>query len=98
MHLRLRGPHSKAHFALLEREKEAIEGEIGAALEWAKLPDQELSRVNLRRSADLTNEPDWPELVEWTAEALEKFDGAFRERVKSLDAADWQPDDEIEEE
>lgn len=98
VHLRLKGPHSKAHFALLEKEKEAIEREIGTPLEWAELPDQELSRINLRRDADPTDESEWPTLVEWTAETLEKFDGAFRERVRRLDATDWQSDDETQEE
>ncbi|MCY3690934.1 MAG: DUF4268 domain-containing protein [Chloroflexota bacterium] len=98
VHLALKGRHSKAHFALLEKDKEAIEREIGTALEWDELPDQELSRINLRRSADPTDESQWPTLLEWTAETLEKFDGAFRERVRRLDAADWQPDDEMQEE
>lgn len=98
VHLRLKGPHSKTHFALLEKEKEAIEGEIGAALEWAEMPDQEVSRINLRLDADPTDESQWTTQLKWTAETLEKFDSAFRERVRSLNAADWQPDDATREE
>ena len=96
--LRLTGPDSKAHFALLAEMKEAIETEIGAQLEWAEQPNNNVSRIILNRKGDPTDESAWPELAEWTAETLEKFDAAFRERVKDLNAADWQPDDETLEE
>lgn len=96
--LRLKGPDAKAHFALLAGMKEAIETEIGAQLEWSRQPNNNVSRIILNRKGDPTDESAWPELVEWTAETLEKFDAAFRERVKSLNAADWQSDDEMQEE
>lgn len=96
--LRLTGPDSKAHFALLAAMKEAIETEIDTQLEWAKQPSNIVSRIILRRKGDPTDESAWPELAEWTAKTLEKFDAVFRERVKNLNAADWQPDDEVQEE
>ena len=96
--LRLKGPDAKAHFALLAGMKEAIESEIGAQLEWSRQPNNNVSRIILNRKGDPTDESAWPELAEWTAEILEKFDAAFRERVKNLNAADWQPDDETREE
>lgn len=96
--LRLKGPDSKAHFALLEGMKEAIETEIGAPLDWAKQPSNNVSRIILHRDGDPADESAWPELAEWTAETLEKFDATFRERVKNINAADWQPDDEMQEE
>ncbi len=96
--LRLKGPDAKAHFALLAGMKEAIETEIDAQLEWARQPSNNVSRVILHRKGDPTDESAWPELAEWTAKTLQKFDAVFRERVKNLNAADWQPDDEMQEE
>ena len=96
--LRLKGPNSKAHFALLSEMKEEIETEIAAELEWAKLPDNNVSRIILQHDGHPADESGWPVLAEWMAETLEKFDAAFRERVKNLNAADWQLDDETQEE
>lgn len=86
--LRLRGQDAKAHFALLEGMKEAIEAEIGDQLEWAEQPSNNVSRIILHRDGDPADESAWPELVEWIAETLEKFDATFRERIKNLNAAD----------
>ena len=83
---------------MLAAMKEAIETEIDARLEWAEQPSNNVSRIILNRKGDPTDESAWPELAEWTAETLERFDATFRERVKSLNAADWRPDDEMQEE
>ena len=93
--LRLTGPESKAHFALLADMKENIEHEIGDKLEWAEQPTTNVSRIILAVNADPTDENDWPKQAHWIAEALERFTKAFRQRVRNLNAADWQPDAEF---
>jgi hypothetical protein len=48
------------------------------------------SRVALfKEDIDTTNEADWPSQHEWIADQLEKFERAFRQRIKNLDASDW---------
>lgn len=93
--LRLTGPDSKAHFGLLESMKDAIEREIDSPLDWAEQPSTKVSRVILPRDADPDDENDWPNQVRWIAETFEKFDRAFRHRVRDINAADWQGDDDM---
>lgn len=93
--LRLTGPDSKAHFGLLESMKDAIEREIDSTLDWAEQPSTKVSRVILPRDADPDDENDWPNQVRWIAETFEKFDHAFRHRVRDINAADWQGDDDM---
>ena len=93
--LRMTGDGSVAHYELLSREKEVIQAEVGEELEWRLMDNSQNGRIILRNGiADPTNENDWPDQIRWMSDALEKFDGAFRQRVRDLDASDWQPESE----
>lgn len=92
--LRITGDNPKTHFALLEEMKDEIELEVADRLEWAEQPNTDVSRIILARDADPTDESNWPDQMGWFAETLEKFKGAFQQRVRNLNAADWQPADE----
>ncbi len=88
------GKNAKAHYRLIEEDKEAIEEEIGSALEWEELPHRKESRIAVRRwKVDPKNRDDWPNQHLWMAETLEAFHRAFAPRVKKLDANDYQPDE-----
>jgi len=81
-----------AYFRLLEHEKEAIEEEIGEALDWEELPSRKEKRIAIRKNnADPTNKADWPAQHQWMAEKLEAFYKSFSPRVKELDAAEYEP-------
>lgn len=87
----LSGPDAKPHFYLLKEDREAIEEEIGASLEWRELLEGKESRIMLQRpQTDPTDREDWPQQHHWLAQTLEAFDRAFRPRVKELDARDYQ--------
>ncbi len=89
------GPNATAHFHLLAAQQEKIESEFGEPLEWAELPGRKSSRVSLRKSDTVPeDEADWPNQHKWLASKLEKFDKVFRQRIRALDATDWQPEDE----
>lgn len=76
---------SKESFAALLAQKEAIERELGTALEWQELPDRKEARIRLRLSdTDFRDEKNWPRQHQWIAEWLEKFNKVFRARVKNL--------------
>jgi hypothetical protein len=81
---------AKPFFHLLMKEKDAIEKEVGSELVWKELPDKTTSRILLYKQADPTDEANWPEQHAWLRTTLEKFDKVFRERVRKLDASDWE--------
>ena len=92
VHLSMTGPNAKAHFRLLERQREEIEAELGD-LEWRALPGKKQQIRLLRENTDPMQQEDWPNQLDWMVEKLEGFNKTFRPRLKSLDASDWQPDD-----
>ena len=91
--LSINDTRAKDFYNLLHEFRQEIETELGAALDWKELPDRKASRIALfKQDSDPTNESDWPAQHQWFAETLERFDKAFRQRVKTLNPDDWQPD------
>ena len=89
------GPNATAHFHLLKAQQEEIKSEFGESLEWEERSGQTRCRVSLRKSDTVPeDEADWPNQHKWLASKLEKFDKVFRQRIRALDATDWQPEDE----
>ena len=96
--LRMRGPNATAHFHLLEEQAVEIEQEFDTSLEWNELPGKKSCRVSLhKKDTNPTDEADWPNQHAWLAEKLELFDRVFRQRIKALNAEDWQSGDEDDE-
>jgi len=89
--LTVSGDDSKAHFSLLQGDKEEIENEIGENLEWRENPKQ--NRVILKVHMDPKNKADWEKQHAWLLEKLELFHKTFSPRIKALDASDYQPED-----
>jgi len=88
-------PEARAHVALLQEDKEAIEKEIGCSLEWEQLPNRKNGRIVLRKEGvDPANRDDWPAQHLWMAEKLEALHKAFSPRIRELDLEQQQPDDE----
>lgn len=90
------GSNAKPHFYLLEREKTAIEGELGTHLEWAANPGKVMSYVYLheRNMNPLAREL-WPEQHIWLWQKLEAFKKVFAPRVKKLNASDFVIDEQV---
>ena len=89
-----KGEERMAIFNLLKQEKEAIEAEVGSALDWEELPDRHTSYISLRKhNSDPTIKTNWPEQQKWMLEQLEKFRSVFGTRIKTMDTGDWQPED-----
>ena len=97
--LNLTDEDAKSYFHLLKEEQENRENELGVtSLDWMELPNQKESRIIAPLSdADPTDENDWPRQHTWLADTLVRFDEVFRPIVHELDATDWQPDDEPDE-
>ena|GEM_PF-435161 len=90
MRLVLKGANAKTHFYLLNREKEQIEKEIKASLQWQEKMSQKNSVINLvRYDVDPTNKQDWPRQHEWLLKNFEAFHEAFVPRIRNLKASDY---------
>lgn len=86
--------YAKNFFNILAKDKDAIEQEIGAALEWKELPEKTSSKIIQFKNADPTQEADWPKQHEWFKERIETFDRVFRQRVRNLDPEQWNPEED----
>lgn len=92
-YLILSGPDAKPHFHLLQRDKEAIEHEIGESLEWSERSTREQCYVFLcKHKTDPENRQDWEAQHEWLKEKLELFHRVFAPKIKMLDASDDVPE------
>jgi len=91
--------NAKSYYHLLYEQKDEIEKSIGHTLKWMELPERKASAIGIVDDGlDLDNEINWPSQLEWFVDMIEKFDNTFRDRVRSLDASDWQPDQDDNEE
>ena len=94
--LAMTGPNGKAHFHLLSNEKVEIEKQFGQPLEWKELPAGTESHIMLNKfDSDLSEKDRWEDYSIWMAEMLEKFTNVFKIRIKSLDANEYLPTDDI---
>ena len=78
----LDGDDSKDLFGRLHADREEIEAELGESLTWHKRENAKMCRVYTRRLVDLEDRDDWPNQFAWLEEQLQRFDAAFRDRVK----------------
>ena len=78
------GRNAKKHFERLEKERDSIEKEIGAELEWVPRSEGVESWILIRMSADPTDRSDWPRQHTWLCETLERFSSVFRPRLLKL--------------
>jgi len=88
------GPDAKPHFHLLRAQKDEIKHEAGFAMDWQERPEIKMSLVTIRKDVDLSDRSVWPEVHAWMLEHLQGMDRAFRPRIKNLDAADWNPEED----
>lgn len=92
--LYISGANAKAYFGLLEKQKQAVEKELGYPLEWEELPAGQDSRISIvLHDANLRNTGDWKRQHEWLADKLNDMHRVFSQRVRELSADDWQPED-----
>lgn len=89
--------NAKAFFHLLHAQKSEIEADLGYALDWEELPEGRDTRISTSlNNLDPEDRADWPRQHDWLAARLNEFYRVFVNRVKALDASDWQPEDALE--
>ena len=69
--------HSKELFNSLYSDREKIEAEVGASLDWMELPERKASRIRITHSADIDDPTKWQEYFAWLLQEAEKFHKAF---------------------
>ena len=91
--LLLEGDDSKKHFALLSKDKDEIELELGRTIEWSNKSGQKQCSIgkSVRDNCDLMNRGNWPDYLNWMCEELENLYRVFAPRIKNLDTSDYIP-------
>jgi hypothetical protein len=74
-----------AMLAGLEKDKDAIENEVGAALQWNPNPTNRDKIISLVQDISLEDRASWGPKIEWLVDMNAKFRSTFMRRVKSID-------------
>ena len=80
-------------FYLLEENRETIESEVEASLDWNQKPSRKRCTIDITwQNEDPTDKSHWPEQHRRLADMLERFYEAFAPRLKRLDASEYAPE------
>lgn len=84
------GPDAKTYIALLQRERDEIEKELGAKAEWDETDSKQRCSVALvTLVSEFENRSTWPQLEDWFVESLTNYYRVFHDRISQLDAAEY---------
>ena len=76
---------NKAAFKALEAQRDAIESEFGAALDWQELPDSDICRIRFPVSGGYESpDSEWPGAFDKVTDAMIKLEAVMRNRVAAL--------------
>ncbi len=67
----------KEWYDQLAEQKGDIENDIGESLSWQRLDNKKASRIKLAKKADLEDQQNWPEYIQWLKEKAETFKRVF---------------------
>lgn len=82
------GSIAKRAFQLLEKDKHAIQKELGP-LAWQELPDKNDTRIaHFQPNIKVTDRSTWPDSFKWLRERGEAFATVFGPRIKNLNLKD----------
>jgi hypothetical protein len=71
-------------FDRLYEQKDSIEADFGAPLEWLRLDDKKVSGIRYRQDFDGYDQENWPEMIEWLTQHVKRLEKAFGGRLKPL--------------
>ena len=77
-------PDSKDLFYELETNKNKIEEELQAELEWMALDGKKASRIKLSNDADINQKEKWDQYFDWLMITAEKFQTVFGQHINNL--------------
>ena len=71
-------------FDRLYEQKDAIEADFGAPMEWLRLDNKKAAGIRYRKEFDGYDPEHWPEMIEWLTEHVKRLEKAFGGRLKPL--------------
>lgn len=77
-------PENKWLFGRLYEGKDQFDALFDGKLDWDMLPEAIVSRVSYAKAVDGYNKAEWPNMITWMAENIQKLDTTFTEEVKRL--------------
>ena len=80
----IQGSDAKAHYNLLEGQRETIETEVDERFEWQELRGRKESHIEMWNEYDPKDQQGWQEQHRWLFDKLQVFHRVFAERVKAL--------------
>lgn len=81
---RPRKEENKWMFDRFLEERDAIEKEFGAKLEWMRKDRVKASRIRYRKVFDGFDSENWPEMIAWFVDYLPRLEKAFASRLKEI--------------
>lgn len=75
---------NKLVFDGLFREKEAIEQEFGEPLVWEALEDRLACRIKFEKPANIYDEDQWPEMIEFLVSSMIRLEEVFSPRIAKV--------------
>lgn len=73
--------NDKDLYQSLFAKKDAIEHDIGCALDWRELPDKKASRIMLIKPVNFDDKSSWENQFDWLMETTAKFKKAFKKHL-----------------
>ena len=92
----MRGANASTNFSTLLEQQAEIHKECGESLSWYPTPSEKRVAF-IKQDVDVTDEADWPNQHAWIASKLEKLNEVFRPRIMTLNTADYDPLEDLEE-
>jgi Domain of unknown function (DUF4268) len=71
-------------FDRLYEQKDAIEADFGAPMEWLRLDNRKAAGIRYRKEFDGYDPENWPEMIEWLTQHVKRLEKAFGGRLKPL--------------
>ncbi len=79
------GPDAKNNFNIMKNKFEEDSKEVfGSNFQWEELPDRQVSIINLKKEANVSNRSLWDVQHVWLRDNLEQLDRYFRPKIKEL--------------
>jgi len=75
---------NKAMFDALFSRRAQIEQRFDASLEWRRLDDKKVSIVAFAQSFDGYEKTNWPHMIEWLVDKLQRLERAFKPEMAAL--------------
>lgn len=94
--LSIYGEERITYYNLLQQQQLKIEQQIGMQLNWLERLDKKESLIRITcEDVDPSSKSNWPKQHKMIFEKLELFHSTFAPLIKDLDAAEWQPENQL---